>query len=270
MEVKQAEKMLSKYATERDQLREEIVVTLKNDDRVLAAWITGSIGRSKEDAISDIDLTAVLTDESARILCDRPFQRGGQIPPERLKFFGSFGRPAIINETHNNAPPGGTFTFIQYEKTALIVDWILVPQSKAERPQDALLLFDKAGIPLQSTPEPLDTAERARIASEKTTFFWMMASVLVKYIYRQDTLLFNSWLDELHWLVYDIEGLIAGEEPFFDPKQRLPLALTAEEQKEALQGVCRRMGALEPAIVEMGGYIQGKSISAVEKRLALT
>jgi hypothetical protein len=97
----------------------------------------------------------------------------------------------------------------------------------------------------------------------------MMACVIVKYIVREDTLLFNSWLDELHWLVNDVEGLLSGEEPIFNPKKRLPLALTAKEQKEALRGVCQRMAALGSAVVELGGYVPDEPMSAVERRLAL-
>ena len=261
--------MLNDYAAAREKLLHDIAAQLEGDHRIVAAWLTGSLGRGTGDAISDVDLTAVLTDEAAELLCKRPFQQGGRTTPERLALFSHFGRPAIIHENHNNAPPGGTFTFVQYDETALIVDWTLAPQSQAKRPQDSRLLFDKVGITIQPTVEPLESAERARIASEKAAFFWMMACVIVKYIVREDTLLFNSWLDELHWLVNDVEGLLSGEEPIFNPKKRLPLALTAKEQEEALRGVCQRMAALGSAVVELGGYVPDEPMSAVERRLAL-
>jgi hypothetical protein len=77
-------------------------------------------------------------------------------------------------------------------------------------------------------------------------------------------------LDELHWLVHDVEGLLAGNAPVFDPKARLPLALTADDQKEALYQVCRRMELLAPALVAIGGYVPAEPMAAVEKRLDLT
>ncbi|MFZ0546196.1 MAG: nucleotidyltransferase domain-containing protein [Candidatus Promineifilaceae bacterium] len=261
--------MLEAYAALRTHLLGEIVTNNEADNRIIAVWLTGSLGRGKGDAISDLDLTVILNDESAEKLCKRPFQKGGQTTPERLALFSRFGHPAIIHENHNNAPPGGTFTCVIYDETALIVDWILVPQSLAVRPRESRLLFDKVGIPLQSSVEPLETAERATIAAEKTAFFWMMAFIIVKYIVREDTLLFNSWLDDLHWLVNDIEGLLSGKEIVFDPKKRPSLALTAEEQKEALCDVCQRMEAMGSTIVEMGGYLPNETMSAVEKRLAL-
>jgi hypothetical protein len=117
---------------------------------------------------------------------------------------------------------------------------------------------------------PLETAERAKIASEKAAFFWMMACITPKYIFRKDTLLFNSWLDELHWMVNDVKGLLSAvEEPLFDPKERLPLALTAEDQKTALLVVCNQMTGLSESIMELGGYVTDDPITAVEKRLAL-
>jgi hypothetical protein len=260
---------LNDYAAARTTLLEELAAQLKADSRILAIWVTGSLGRGKGDAISDVDVTVVLTEDGAEELCIRPHQEGGLVSLERLELFSRFGRPAIVHENHNNAPPGGTFTFVQYAEKALIVDWTLAPQSEAKRPQDALLLFDKEGVPMAALVKPLETAERARIASEKAAFFWMMACVIVKYIAREDTLQFNSWLDELHWLVNDIEGLVAGKEPVFDPQKRLPLALTSNAQKEALLGVCRRMDTASSAIVELGGYISEKPLSAVQDRLNL-
>ncbi|MCI0398220.1 MAG: hypothetical protein L0332_16520 [Chloroflexi bacterium] len=260
--------MLSDYAVAGDQLLQEIVTQLEADNRVVAAWLAGSLGRGEGDAISDLDVTVVLTDEAAQVLCDRPWQVGGRITPERLELFSRFGRPALIHENHHNAPPGGTLTFILYEETALIVDWILRPQSQAQWPERSRLLFDRVGIPPQLPAEPLEPAERARIASEKVAFFWMMAAVVVKYIVQEDTLLFNSWLDELHWLVYDVEGLLAGKTPVFEPRARLPLALTVEAQQEALRQAGRRMVALAPAVVELGGYVPADPMTAVEKRLA--
>jgi hypothetical protein len=260
---------LGQYLADRQALLARIATELYEERGMVAAWLTGSLGREGGDAISDIDITIVLTNEAAESLCKRPFQQSGQTTPERLELFSRFGRPALIHENHNNAPTGGTFTFVQYEETAVIVDWTLVPESRSKRPPDSRLLFDKVGITLQPSTRPLETAERARIASEKAAFFWMMASVIVKYIVREDTLLFNSWLDELHWLVNDLEGLLANQEPIFDPKKRLPIVLTAEEQKKALLEVCRRMAALESDIVGLGGYVRKGSISAVEMRLAL-
>lgn len=74
--------VLDEYATARSRLLADIAAQFEEDRRVVAAWLTGSLGRGNADAISDIDITIVLTDETAEILCQRPHQQSGQTTAE--------------------------------------------------------------------------------------------------------------------------------------------------------------------------------------------
>ena len=68
----------------RETLLESIVAALAADERFVAAWLTGSYARGDADAVSDIDLTVVVADEHAEILCRRMEMVTAWPPAERL------------------------------------------------------------------------------------------------------------------------------------------------------------------------------------------
>src|SRR5258706_15590981 len=111
---------LNVYRENRDKLLSRIVQVLSNDERFVAAWLTGIFSRNDADAVSDIDLTLVVSDSYSEILCKRAEQISQQITSERLNVFSQFGTPALIHENNNNAPEGGTFTFTLYAKSHLM------------------------------------------------------------------------------------------------------------------------------------------------------
>ena len=55
---------------ERSGLLSRIVNDLKNDQRVRAAWLSGSVSRGEHDVLSDLDLSVVVTDESVNDFVD--------------------------------------------------------------------------------------------------------------------------------------------------------------------------------------------------------
>src|SRR5689334_4296187 len=138
---------LREYQANRDNLLARIVGTLGADKTFVAAWLTGSFSRNEADAVSDLDLNIVVDDEHSERLCARPRLVSAGTTDDRLKIISGFGQPAVIHENHNNAPDGGSFTFVLYSGSALMVDWIFIPQAKALRPAQSMLLFDKVGIP---------------------------------------------------------------------------------------------------------------------------
>src|SRR5512143_811598 len=101
---------LNTYRANRDELLARIIHALSNDERFVAAWLTGSFGRNDADALSDLDLTLVVSDAYSGNLCKRNEQVSSQTTAERLDLFSQFGTPAIIHENNHNAPEGGTFT----------------------------------------------------------------------------------------------------------------------------------------------------------------
>ena len=165
------------YRERRDALLARIASDLAKEERFAAGWLTGSYAREEADALSDIDICLVVADPHSETLCRRLESSMFQTSAERLYLFSRFGTPALIHENNHNAPEGGTFTFVLYSGSALMVDWTLIPQAKAKRPSQSKLLFDKAGIPFAAPPGPdaLDQSQKA--VAETWAFFWTMAAI---------------------------------------------------------------------------------------------
>src|SRR5689334_11398000 len=108
------------YQLSRLTLLGDIIASLSHDERFVAAWLAGSFGRDEADARSDLDLNVVVSAQDAEVLCTRPWQVGAGTTAERLELISGFGKPAIIHENHNNAPNGGTFTFVVYSESAVM------------------------------------------------------------------------------------------------------------------------------------------------------
>src|SRR5262249_16057966 len=141
-------------------------------------------------------------------LCARQTQVSPVTTPERLELFRKFGEPALIHENNNNAPQGGTFTFVLYSGSALMVDWLLRPEINVERPFQSVLLFDRGNIPVSGRPVPEDLEESQKAVAEQWAFFWMMTAVTIKYIVREDLSFVQEWLEHLHGIARDIERRI--------------------------------------------------------------
>ncbi len=231
-------RLLAAYRAARDALVERLRVELEADARFTAAWLYGSLGRGDGDELSDIDLVVVVEQGFVAQICKRPWETGGQTTPERLRLFCQFGEPILIHENHQNAKPGGSFSFVRYRAGGVMVDWSLRPQMGAARAADTLLLFDKVGIAL--LPEQGDgppARDEGKIA-ERAAFFWMMAGVTAKYLLRGDKAFVISWLVRLVDIVEEVEWMNGCAAPAEGVEGVLtggaPLALI-------LRGLCARM-----------------------------
>jgi len=259
---------LKAHEAARERLLAQIVTALAADERFVAAWLTGSLGRNEPDAFSDLDLTVVVADAHSQTLCARPWQASAKTTDERLALISRFGQPAIIHENNNNAPPGGTFTCSIYNN-ALVVDWALIPQAQAQRPSPSKLLFDKAGVSSSPPAAPESVAERQDRASEQVAFFWMMAAVTIKYILRQDTVRVLGFLDMLLHVIREVERLIAGEAQRHQRGSPTTLESTSERQIKAVRQLCEKMLLLMPEVVRLGGHVPSSPMSAIERLLDL-
>lgn len=244
---------LQKYRESREHLLSQIVETLSNDERFAAAWLTGSYSRNNEDAASDLDLTVVISDQFGESLCGKVEQVSSQTINERLELFRRFGEVAILHENNNNAPEGGTFTFTLYAESHVMVDWIIIPQSKASRPSEAHLLFEKSEIPIFPIATPESFEQRAKIASERVAFFWMMMAIAAKYLIRRDRVFVTQWLEELSRIVQEVERLIAGNPWQYVRGSRTVLEPSIDGQKQAMRKLGERMQHLLPQLLDMGG-----------------
>lgn len=255
---------LKAYRVNRETLIAEIVAALSADDRFVAAWLTGSFGRNDADAVSDLDVTLVVSDPYSQTLCARPFQISAQTTPERLALISKFGQPAIIHENNYNAPEGGTFTFVMYAASAVMVDWILRPFTNAERPSLSRSLFDRVGIPVSPSGKSDSLNQCIEKATQTIAFFWMMSAVTAKHIFRQDGIFVQSWLEELHRMVREVEHLIEGKTPLYHRGSMARLEPTREGQIEALRRLSDKMQKLMPEVSKLGGYVPPSPMSTIE------
>ncbi len=239
---------LDVYREQREKLLTRITKTLAMDERFAAGWLTGSYAGGDADALSDIDISIVVADPHSEVLCRRLEQVTPQTSPERTSLFSQFGAPALIHENNNNAPDGGTFTFVLYAESALMVDWILIPQSKAERPLQSKLLFDKVNIPVAPPPEPETLEQSKKAVAESWAFFWMMATVTIKYILRGDGVFAAHWIEALHGMVGEIERHLEGQTWHYTRGSLSALQATSEKQLKSIRDLCDRMLALKDKV----------------------
>ena len=247
---------LKDYLRSRNVLITSLVTELSYDERIRAAWLTGSYGRNEADAVSDLDLTVVVAPPHHTTLCARQDQVSHTTTSERLELFSKFGDIALLHENNHNAPEHGTFTFVLYAGSALMVDWVLIPETNAERPFHSLLLFDKGNIPVSAPPAPEGLEENKKAVAENWSFFWMMVAVTIKYIIRGDLVFAQTWLEQLERMIRETERRIE-EIPREQVHRRGSLSQlqpTREKQIEALQGLCNKMRELTPRVKDFVGF----------------
>jgi hypothetical protein len=257
-------KSLKEYAFNRTLLLEQIVRFLQQDERFAAAWLTGSFGRNDADDISDLDITIVVDGSATKTLSARPHQVWAGTTKERYALFSQFGEPNVIHENNYNAPPDGTFTFTLYKETALVVDWVLRPNINITRPALSVLLFDKVNIAVESPVSVESLDQRIEMASEKVAFFWLMATVTVKYLIRKDNIFFHKFLDILHGILWDVRRLVAGKPDQWLKGSLVKMAITQESQIMSLRQVCQEMMDVMPEVEKMGGSVPIEPISTID------
>lgn len=259
---------IASYVVARTELLARITTTLQNDERFVAAWLTGSFGRGEQDDYSDLDIRVIVADAYSELLCAQPWPHGSHTTDERLALFASFGTPSVIYDAHGNAPEGSTFTCVLYEN-GQNVDWMLVPQSKAQRAIDTVLLFDKVRVPFEPaySMEPVET--RAKAAAGQVNFFWTMVPIAVKYMLRDQPVSFQDFLEILHNVLREAERLVAGEPERYHSGAYATLCTTMDERVAAIRQVCERMLALMPQVEQMGGYVAPSPMSIVNIWLAM-
>lgn len=244
---------LERHRHSRQELLKRIVSDLVSDERLVAAWLTGSHARDEADSFSDLDLTLVVAGPHSDVLCRREEQVGPTTTAERLALFRSFGAPALIHENNHNAPRGGTFTFVLYADTLVMVDWTLVPHEKAVRPLPSRLLFEKTAIPLAPLPAPEDPQQSRRQVAEQWAFFWMMTAVTIKHIARGDGVFAAEWIEHLHGLEHEVARRLKGEPWTYRRGSRSRLSATSGKQLQSIRQLCRRMLALRSRVAAFTG-----------------
>ncbi|MDX1932445.1 MAG: nucleotidyltransferase domain-containing protein [Capsulimonadales bacterium] len=165
---------------ERDALLTRMVGFLRDDRRVAAVWLWGSLGRGTGDDWSDLDLW-VVTD-------DPPFDA---IREDFAGFIAPFS-PLFVLEQTPNGPPGGTSFNVAFpggETGAQNVDFTLWQRKAAWIGTDARLLFDRGNLPKRAEPlttggNPEPEYGETECLLRETRFFFLMWLVCVKYVAR--------------------------------------------------------------------------------------
>jgi hypothetical protein len=166
---------LRRRVRERDGLLRRIVAALEQDERVVAAWLGGSLGRGTDDALSDVDLWLVVADD-----------RMATVAETRRRFVAEGAAPVLIEEAPENAPPGGAYLLALYSGATgpHQVDWYWQPRAMATLPDHCRLLFDRVGLPTTPAPHPVSDQERAEALTQNVARFWVGALLAAKAIAR--------------------------------------------------------------------------------------
>ncbi len=183
------EEQLSIRWQERAELLRRIEEGLLEDFRVRAAWLTGSVARGEDDALSDLDIFIVVTDDAIADFVDN-----------RRAYASGPARSILLMDNLANAPSSGAYLLALYECQAgpQHVDWFWQAESMARRPDDGKILFDRAELPVVPGVQWRDTVIRASgpplgpnpslsdLLTHKIAFFWAMSFVAAKYIARRN------------------------------------------------------------------------------------
>jgi predicted nucleotidyltransferase len=252
---------LSNRQAERDELLARVVKLLASDERVVAAWLYGSLGRGEGDAWSDIDLWVVVADEHI-----------GEIVAGRHEFNAGFGTPLIVVDAPQNAPAGGAFLSVVYgdlPSGPQHVDWTWQTRKDALVPHDAKVLFDRGGLPVADAPQPLAPGERVKQAEKQIGFFWMMVPIVAKAIVRRQPwvalnllTLLRYTLDEVAWLTGK-----SADRPLHPTRSVDPPPTQPVEQLAFLREMTGNMKDLSPSIEANGSAVSQEMVAEVERFL---
>ncbi len=261
--------LLSELGKKRDNLLSKITDSLVEDERFKAAWLTGSLGRGDADAVSDLDITAVVAQNVAHQVCKHSEMVTTQPSRARIMIFETFGDIGFVYENNHNAPSGGTATTVLYAQSGIVVDWVLIPEEGAQRPQLSQLLFAEKDIPLLEIPATNSLETRLKEAANMIGFFWMMVVVTAKYLIRDDQVFVARTLEDLTRLVYEIKRQLTGQPWQYHRGSYTKWLTTRSEQLLLLHELCQQMVGLETAVSELGGKIWTSAHESVEQWLKL-
>ncbi len=173
-------RILRAYKREREALLDTISLLLQDDLRISAAWLAGSLGRGKDDALSDLDLWVVVKQEHF-----------AQLVKARRDVAAQAGDMILFVEAPQNAPAGGGYLAAGYDAPTAphLVDWYWLPENQGLPSVPMKLLFDRSG----SAGRPELAHFNAQAGSfdpvdppaHTMSFFWMMLLITAKHVARQ-------------------------------------------------------------------------------------
>lgn len=239
---------LRRREAEREALLSRIETVLRADERVVAAWLAGSLGRGDADALSDIDLWIVVADDVM-----------GAVSASPRRFVSGIVAPCLVIDVPRNAPPGGAylFTHIPGNTGAHQVDWYWQAVTGAARPAATALLFERIPIPLEAAPPPLARDTLVARLSAELAEFWAVVLIAAKTIARGNHRAVQRNLADLDTITRTLRWLLDhGVPPNFDqlrkPASTAPLPMTARDQLQLLDTFVAEVEAIELELARIG------------------
>ena len=169
---------LARYAAAREALLHRVTSILSSDERVVAAWLSGSFGRGEGDEWADYDLHLAIEDDALA-----SFLAG------RRAFYESVGRVSLVQDEIPGQPDvGERFHLVNFATPVgpVEVDFSFLPLRIAAKPIAHVLLFEKRPV-LTMQLAALSIEERAAQARVWAKFFWAMAPIAARFCGRGDT-----------------------------------------------------------------------------------
>jgi predicted nucleotidyltransferase len=261
---------LNQLGQKRDALLAKVTNGLKADERVVAAWLTGSFGRGEADEWSDLDLHVVIKNEDL-----------DDIRQNSHQMFELGGEPLLVQGggIPSDCMRGGYFWLVMYSG-ALEVDWNIGSLSEAERQEASVVLFDKIGIPLAPPLTSISEEERIHKAQQSLLFFWAMTPIALKYAGRGHTrltvgqiALLRAGYATLWYAVWKPERLQAEQHhqnrlTDADLLAQLPQPATEITPLRAIENIlalCTEVEKLHPKLAEMGVAVSSKLVADVKE-----
>ena len=249
---------------ERNDLIQRLIIGLKQDERVIAAWIAGSVARGDEDWLSDIDINIAVADESIE-----------EVVQGRHEFAAQLVTPSLSMDQMRNAPPRGGYLLVHYpgEFGPQHVDWFWQPESLANIPDNGRLLFDKVGLPgidgkvwedemnqTESRPA-IDSTDPVDLLTHDVKFFWPMSLIVAKYITRGENETVGHMIELIERTLSRVTDSLGVDDQILTASD----AATQDAQFQTLRSKSQQAQSLHVALQERAVVIPTEAITQVEQ-----
>jgi len=251
-----SESWLPVRRADRQALLDRTIDVLVADQRVVAAWLTGSLGRGVADDLSDLDLWVVIQDEQMASIAADPAAFARQI-----------AQPLLIQEAPWNAPADGAYLLVLYPGQAgpQQVDWYWQPQAHARVPLDARVLFDHSGV-AKAVVAAASLDQAARRAAELVMTFWAMSFITAKKIARGEVWTAVKMLSTMQLELDELRAILEDRwdgTPYRDPRAG-ELPATRRQQLEWLRDTVETMRPLMATVARWGGDVPTAAFNDIE------
>lgn len=256
-DVKTAGALYARRA-ERAALLDRLTGLIKEDDRLAAAWLFGSVGRDDADDLSDLDLRVVVRDEHIEDICTG-----------RQAYARQAGEVVLFQEAMQNRPAGGAFLLALYagEFGPQEVDWTWEPLSGAYLWPQTRILMNRAGLsrvgemPWGYQPKPECTALEQAV--RRVNDFWAMLLIVTKYAARsphEEQMGLVSMAMQPLRDVSEYLGLAPGYVMDSLPPHKRP-----QEKVRLLRDMADQMKGLMPEVEARGGQVPWTILTSAKR-----